>query len=175
MLLCLSGSLRRDSRNTALLRAAAGAYGGSAAFGDLRLPLYDGDLEREEGLPPAVTDLAARIGAAEAVVFASPEYNKALSGVMKNALDWVSRVRPHPLQDKPVAVLAAAAGISGGARARYSLLGALAAFRVRFSTGPEVLVGRAGDAFDEAGHLVDPKSRALLDEAMARLKQEARG
>ncbi len=175
MLLCISGSLRRDSRNTALLREAARLHGGPVAFADLRLPLYDGDDERETGIPSPVRILAEQISDAEAVVLASPEYNKMLSGVIKNALDWVSRVRPHPLQDKPVAVLAAAAGASGGARARFSLLTALVAFRVRFSTGPEVLIGGAGTAFDDAGRLLDPKSRALLSEAMERLRQETGG
>jgi chromate reductase, NAD(P)H dehydrogenase (quinone) len=173
MLLCLSGSLRRESYNTALLREAAATYGGAAEFGDLRLPLYDGDAERESGIPPKVAALADRIAAAEAVVLSSPEYNKMLSGVMKNALDWISRVRPHPLAEKPVAVLAASAGVSGGARARYSLLTALVAFRVRFSTGPEILVGQAGGAFDPEGKIVDPKLRALLAEAMTRLREEA--
>ncbi len=175
MLLCISGSLRRGSRNTALLREAARLYAGPAAFADLRLPLYDGDDERETGIPSAVRALAEQVSAAEALVLASPEYNKMLSGVMKNALDWISRVRPHPLQDKPVAVIAAAAGTSGGARARYSVLTALVAFRVRFSTGPEVLVGQAGQAFGEDGRLRDAKAEALLGEAMARLRQEAGG
>lgn len=172
MLLCISGSLRRGSTNTALLQEAARLYGGSHRFADLRLPLYDGDLESESGLPEDVARLAQQIAAADAVVFSTPEYNKMLSGVMKNALDWISRSKPVPLQDKPVAILSAAAGQSGGARARYSLMLALAAFRPRYSTGPEVLIAKSRGAFDENGRLIDPKSVAFLTEAMDRLRSE---
>ena len=173
MLICISGSLRQGSTNTALLREAARLYGGKHAFADLRLPLYDGDLETESGIPEDVTRLSKQIAEAEAVVFSTPEYNKLLSGVMKNALDWISRAKPVPLQDKPVAILSAAAGQSGGARARYSMMMALAAFRPRFSTGPEVLIAGSGGAFDDDGRLKDPKSTAFLSQAMEHLRSEA--
>jgi len=173
MLMCISGSLRRGSTNSALLREAARLYGGDHRFADLRLPLYDGDLEGASGLPEDVLRVTRQIEAAEAVVVSTPEYNKMLSGVLKNALDWISRTKPFVLQDKPVAILAAAAGQSGGARARYSLMMALAAFRPRFSTGPEVLIAGSGAAFDAEGRLSDPRSVAVLGQAMDRLRSEA--
>jgi chromate reductase len=90
-LLGLCGSLRKDSLNRKLLHEAARHYGARLTEGNLRLPLYDGDLEAEHGVPEDVMTLARQIKAAEAVVIAAPEYNKSISGVLKNALDWISR------------------------------------------------------------------------------------
>ena len=92
MLLGISGSLRRDSVNTKLLRHAATHFGCDLVLGDLNLPLYDNDLEIESGIPDAVQALADQIKAADAVILSTPEYNQSMSGVLKNALDWVSRV-----------------------------------------------------------------------------------
>lgn len=173
MLLCMSGALRQASTNTALLREAARLYGGEHMFGDLRLPLYDGDLEDAEGVPAAVTALAQAIKEADAVVIASPEYNQSFSGVMKNALDWISRVKGGPWVGKPVAIMSAAAGRAGGARANYALRLALTPFRPRLLTGPEVLVADSGNAFDENGHLTGDRVVEALTDLMAALKAEA--
>ena len=75
---------------------------------NIRFPLYDGDLETAEGIPAAVQVLADQIATADAIVIAGPEYNKAMSGVLKNALDWISRTKGTPWRDKPVAILSAA-------------------------------------------------------------------
>ena len=95
MLLGLCGSLRQNSVNAKLMREAARIYGGPFEEGNLRLPLYDGDLE-DQGIPEEVTALADQIRAADAVLVLSPEYNQSFSGVIKNALDWVSRVEGSP-------------------------------------------------------------------------------
>ena len=113
MLLGISGALRRDSTNTRLLREAARLYGGPFELADIRFPLYDGDAEAAEGVPTSVQAVADKIGAASAVVVATPEYNQSLSGVLKNALDWISRVDGNPWRGKPVAILSAAAGRTG--------------------------------------------------------------
>ena len=152
-LLGLSGSLRKGSLNTQLLREAGRLSGATLTLGDLRLPLYDGDLEEREGIPPEVQALADRIGAADAVLIATPEYNQSFSGVLKNALDWISRVEGNPWRDKPVGIVSATAGRSGGARAQYALRLAMTPFRPRLLTGPEVMVAAASDQFDAAGHL----------------------
>lgn len=83
---------------------------------DLRFPLYDGDLEARDGIPTAVQTLSDQIAQADAVVIASPEYNKSISGVLKNALDWVSRTDGNPWRDKPLAIVSATAGRAGGER-----------------------------------------------------------
>lgn len=174
MLLCISGALRRDSTNTRLVREAARLYGGEHTFADLRLPLYDGDLEDGEGIPEEVRRLAEAIAGAEAVAISCPEYNQSMTGVMKNALDWVSRVKGSPWRDKPVAIMAAAAGRAGGARSNYILRLALNPFRPRLLTGPEVLVANSRHAFDETGRLLEERYTKALTELMEALRAEAR-
>jgi chromate reductase len=173
----LCGALRAGSTNLKLLREARRHLAPDAwEEGDLRLPLYDGDLEAAEGIPAAVERLAAQIRAADCVVIACPEYNKALSGVMKNALDWVSRVKGAVWRGKPVAILSAAAGRAGGERSQYSLRLCLNPFRPRVLPGPEVMIADSGKAFDAEGRLVDPVAGKLLAELMAELRAEvARG
>lgn len=173
-LLGLCGALRAGSTNRKLMHAAAAGFG-PARFveGNLRLPLYDGDLETEHGIPPAVQALADAIREADAVVIACPEYNKALPGVLKNALDWVSRVKGGVWRDKPVAIVSAAAGRAGGERSQFSLRLCLNAFRPHVLPGPEVLVGNSSQAFDGNDRLIDETARKLVDELMAGLRAEA--
>lgn len=113
-ILTISGSLRGDSVNRKLLAEAATLYGGEVVEADLNLPLYNGDLEAAEGLPAKVKTLADQVLNAEAILISTPEYNKAPSGVLKNALDWLSRDSRKVLSGKPVAVMSAAAGRTGG-------------------------------------------------------------
>jgi len=121
-LLGISGALRKDSTNTKLIRNAARHFApDSFVEANLRLPLYDGDLEAESGIPPEVQTLSDQIKAADAVVISAPEYNKAIPGVLKNALDWVSRTEGAPWKGKPVAIMSAAAGRAGGERTQFSL------------------------------------------------------
>lgn len=173
-LLGIPGALRQGSTNRLLLAEARRAFGDAVhTEADLRLPLYDGDLEAAHGIPPEVQILADRIAAASAIVIATPEYNKSLPGVLKNALDWVSRTKGHPFRDKPVAIVSAADGRTGGARAQFALRLALTSFRPRLLTGPEVLVGNSGQAFDADGHLTDPRTRKTLADLMTLLRAEA--
>lgn len=174
-LLLISGSLRKGSLNAALLREAARLFGDcTAETADLRLPLYDGDLEAA-GMPAEVLTLVAQIKAADAILFSTPEYNKNLSGVLKNALDWVSRVKEDgkmPLAGKPVAILSAAAGRSGGERAQFSLRHCLTPFNPRILQGPEAFVAGAMKAFGEDGRLLDEMTIKLVTAQMAALRAE---
>ncbi|MEL6168361.1 MAG: NAD(P)H-dependent oxidoreductase [Pseudomonadota bacterium] len=172
MLVGLCGSLRAASTNRKLLQEAARIYGGPYKEGNLRLPLYDGDLEKAQGLPAEVEELADLISQAEAVFLATPEYNQSLSGVMKNALDWVSRTDGAPWHGKPVALLSAAAGRSGGARGSYALRLAITPFRPRLVSAPDVLLAQASSQFDEAGHLTDDRAQQTLREVVEALKAE---
>ena len=143
-LLGISGSLRRASTNSMLVREAARVFEPDAfVFADLDLPLYNQDVE-DAGMPEAVTRLSEQIGAADAIVISTTEYNKGPSGVLKNALDWVSRIRPVTLTGKPVAALSAAAGMAGGQRATATLYLMLIPFQVRLVPGPELTVGQSG-------------------------------
>lgn len=169
----LCGSLRGASTNRLLLNEAARHFGAdSYTEGNLRLPLYDGDLEAE-GIPKAVVELAAGISAADAVIIASPEYNKGLSGVLKNALDWISRTEGKPWQDKPVAIMSATAGRAGGERGLTMLTSCLAPFQPRLMFGPEVLVGQTHDQWDEAGRLTNEINEKSLIALMEKLRDAA--
>ena len=174
MLLGISGSLRKEATNRKLIREAARIYGGPYVEADLHLPLYDGDLEDAEGIPASVQTLADQIKAAEAVVISTPEYNQLIAGVLKNALDWVSRVPGRPWRDKPLAIVSAADGRAGGARANSSLRLAMVPFRPRMLMGPDVMVADSSNAFDENGRLKGERYIAQLTELMDLLKAEAR-
>jgi len=173
VILTLSGSLRRDATNRKLLLEAVRLFGdASHVVGDLNLPLYDGDVEARDGIPPAVQLLADQITTADAVVISTPEYNKAPSGVLKNALDWLSRVRPGAWAGKPVAIVSAASGRAGGERAQYSLRHCMTPFNPRILQGPEVMIAGVEKAFDEDGRLVNEFSTKSLQKLMDNLKAE---
>ncbi|MDP2082303.1 NADPH-dependent FMN reductase [Pseudotabrizicola sp.] len=171
-LLGICGSLRAASTNRLLMQEAVRAFGDCTfTEANLRLPLYDGDLE-EQGIPSEVQALADQITAADAVVIATPEYNKNLSGVLKNALDWVSRTKGSPWRDKPVAILSAAAGRAGGERSQFSLRHCLIPFRPHLLPGPEVFIANSGAAFDDQGHLKDERAQKGLTELMQLLRSQ---
>ena len=173
-LLGIPGALRQGSTNRLLLAEARRAFGeANHTEANLRLPLYDGDLEDRDGIPPEVQTLADQIAAADAVVIATPEYNKAPPGVLKNALDWVSRTKGAPFRDKPVAILSAADGRGGGDRSQFALRLMLTPFRPRLLTGPEVMVAEASQAFAPDGKLIDPRYQNALAELMQALRAEA--
>lgn len=173
-LLGISGSLRADSFNRKLIREAA-RLGQAETFteADLNFPLYNGDLEAAEGVPAAVQNLSDQIVGADAVVISTPEYNKALSGVLKNALDWVGRTKGNPWEAKPVAILSATAGRAGGERAQFSLRLAMVPFRPLILQGPEVLIGGASKEFDDNGHLTEEFPIKLLTDLMTQLRAAA--
>jgi len=170
-LIGLSGSLRAGSFNTMLIKEAARVFDPAEfTLGDIRFPLYDGDLEQESGVPAEVAALHAQIVAADAVIISTPEYNKNLSGALKNALDWLSRIKPQPFDGKPVAILSASAGRAGGERAQYSLRHCMTPFNPRIMQGPEVFIAAAHAAFDDQGQLKDEMAVELLTKQMGALK-----
>src|SRR5262245_8064471 len=111
------GSLRRGSFNLMLLRAAVEAVpaGSSIQIESIRdIPLYDGDVEAEQGIPPVVQQLKARIAAADGLLIVTPEYNNSIPGVFKNAIDWLSRPPadiPRVFRGRPVAIMGATPGL----------------------------------------------------------------
>jgi len=174
VLVGLSGSLRGDATNRKLIREAARLFGPARFIeADLRLPLYDGDDEDADGIPSAVQLLADQISAADAVVISTPEYNKAPPGVLKNALDWISRTNGAPWRDKPVAVMSAAAGRAGGERAQSILRAFMVPFRPRILQGPEMHLAASSDQFDDAGQLTSDIYVKTLRELMQQLRAEA--
>lgn len=169
-ILGMAGSLREGSYNRALLRAAveAAPEGMTIETFDLRqVPLYDGDVEAA-GDPPGVAALKGAIRAADGVLFATPEYNHGVPGVMKNAVDWASRPpREAALQGKPVALIGASPGITGTARGQSQLRQAFEFTDSYCMPQPELLVFKAHEKFDEAGRLADEATRAYLGKFLA--------
>jgi chromate reductase len=174
--LAISGSLRRDSHNTKLLRAAAEVMPSPAElefFDGLReIPPYDQD-DDVEPAPAAVQHLREAIASADAVLFATPEYNASIPGQLKNAVDWASRpVGASSLLGKPVAVIGASTGSFGGVWAQAELRKVLSTAGARV-IDKELPVSKADEAFDEAGHLRDHELRERLEEILAELVSEA--
>ena len=174
ILLGISGSLRKGATNRKLLREAARLFEpGAFIEADLNLPLFDGDMETEEGIPDAVQVLADQIAQAHAVIISTPEYNKGPSGVLKNALDWSSRTTGTPWMDKPVAVMSAAAGRAGGERAQLILRSFLVPFQPRILQGPELHLADSSNEFDVGGRLINNRYEHILGRLMKKLRTEA--
>jgi chromate reductase, NAD(P)H dehydrogenase (quinone) len=172
--LAFSGSLRRDSYNTKLLRAAARLLpdGAELEVWDRvkEVPPYDED-DDVEPAPAAVAALRAAIAGADALLFATPEYNSSIPGQLKNALDWISRpLAKNPLRGKPVAVVGASTGAFGAVWAQAELRKVLAAIGARVLEGG-VAVGHAPTRF-EGDHLVDTELREQLAEVVTALLSE---
>jgi chromate reductase len=172
-ILGFAGSLRKASFNRGLLRAASQATPAGAEleiYDLLDIPLYNGDVEAA-GVPQPVQEFAERVRAADAVLIASPEYNYGMSGVLKNALDWVSRASVrNPLRHKPVAIMGASGGNFGTARSQLQLRAVLASQIDAWTLGkPEVLVPRAGTLFDDLGNLEDDETRERVAALVAAL------
>ncbi|WP_159999076.1 NADPH-dependent FMN reductase [Roseomonas sp. 18066] len=175
-ILALSGSLRRQSTNTALLRAASGLLpaGASLALHGLGdIPLYDDDL-RQQGYPAPVEALRRAVAGADAVLIATPEYNRSFSGVLKNALDWVSRPPAPPLGGKAVAVVGVSPGALGTGVAHYQLKHVLTAMGAYVVPGAEVMVGHAAQKFDTEGRLTDEATQKFLAAHLEKLVELAR-
>jgi chromate reductase len=161
----ISGSLRKRSYNRALLQAARelAPDGVEVAEFDLAaIPLYDPDVEAE-GDPPPVAALRDAVRNADALLFATPEYNRGTSGVLKNAIDWLSRpAMASVLRWKPVAVMGASTGRGGTRRAQQQVRDALLFPGAIVLDEPEVAVPLAWEHFDEDGRLVDEKTRDAI-------------
>jgi chromate reductase len=183
-ILCLCGSSRRDSLNQKLLEIAAlGATreGGAATHIRLRdypLPIYDGDLETAGGLPQQALELKELLAQHHALLIATPEYNGGYSGLLKNALDWMSRPTQgdssglRDFSGKLAALVSASPGALGGLRSQIVLQMALS--KIGLLVIPDAFaLSRAHEAFDEWGQLRDPTSDQLARHVGAALVRRA--
>jgi chromate reductase len=167
----ISGSLRKASFNLAALRTAIELKppGMEVTIADIsQIPLYNEDV-RAMGFPPPVETLRRQIKAADALLFACPEYNYSMSGVLKNAIDWASRPPDQPFAGKPCAILGAAAGMAGGARAQGDLRRSMVFLDMHPLNKPEVLIFQAHTKFDANGALTDDVARGLIGDLMKAL------
>jgi chromate reductase len=167
----ICGSLRRGSYNMAALRAAIALKPAdmSVTVADIsQIPLYNEDV-RQQGFPPPVETLRRQIAAADALLFACPEYNYSMTGVLKNAIDWASRPPDQPFAGKPCAILGASIGMIGSARAQYDLRRSCVFLDMYPLNKPEVMIGQAQNRFDADGNLTDEATRGFLRDLMAAL------
>ena len=164
----IAGSLRRASYNLMLLRAAADVMpeGVSLDVASIRdIPLYDADVEADHGLPEPVQQLKERIAAADGLLIATPEYNNAMPGVLKNALDWLSRPPadiPRVFRSLPTGVIGATPGLGGTILSQASWLPVLRVLGVLPWFEGRVIVSGAGKVFDDSGRIVDAGSAERL-------------
>lgn len=174
--LAISGSLRRGSTNSALIRAAVELAGPGTTVevleGLASLPHYDADIEQIDGTPASVVELRRRVGDADALLFATPEYNGSVPGALKNAIDWLSRPRGDAaLAGKPVTVIGASPGQYGALWAQADLKRILGIAGAR-TVGDELPVARVGELLDEAGELEDEVTRERIAARLAQLTDE---
>jgi NAD(P)H-dependent FMN reductase len=160
--LVFSASLRQDSLNTRLAQLASlvlEANGGEvdrASMRDFDVPSYDGDVQDGEGFPPGAVEFQRRLEAADAFVISAPEYNASLPGLLKNAIDWVSRFRPQPFNERYGLLLSASPSMVGGNRGAWALRVPFEHLGARIY--PDMFsLARAHAAFDAGGRLSDPQ------------------
>lgn len=168
--LLISGSLRAESVNTKLLQAFATAMPDTVTtdWADLNLPLFNEELEAD--FPEKAEALRQQILAADHIIIATPEYNRAMSGVLKNAIDWASRpYGENAWQGKSVLVASASPGSISGALAAYQVKQSLLHLDAQVWGQPEFMVGSAFDKFDEAGKLTDESTQTFVNETVGKL------
>jgi len=170
-ILGFAGSLRRNSYNKSLLRAAEELVPEDAVIEifDLEgIPPFNQDSETK--MPEKVKEFKARIKAADAILIATPEYNYSIPGVLKNAIDWASRpYGDNSFHDKPVAVMSASIGMLGGARAQYHLRQTFVFLNMHPINAPEVTVNFADEKIDEDGRVTDGETREKIRQLLESL------
>jgi chromate reductase len=166
-----AGSLRKDSYNKALLRAAAELVPESARLEvfDLEgIPPFNQDLENN--MPENVRGFKAKIRAADALLIVTPEHNYSVPGVLKNAIDWASRpYDDNSFEGKPVAIMSASPGMLGGVRAQHHLRQVLVSLNMHAINRPEVIVASVDEKIDEKGNLTDEKTRKKIRQLLQKL------
>jgi len=170
--LVICGSLRKGSYNAMVANTLPQLAPAGMKFTrspTLVMPLYNADVQTGEGFPAAATALSDAVRAADGVIFVTPEYNYSIPGVLKNAIDWVSRMQNQPFAGKPVAIQSATQGPLGGGRIQYHLRQCMV-FLDAFTFGrPEIFIGMAQTK-------VDPEKGVLTDEATRNIiKQQLEG
>ena len=173
-ILTISGSLRKKSYNTAALEALRelSPPDFEFVFHPLNgIPMFDQDDYEASGYPAEATALIDAVKAADGIVIASPEFNHAPTGALKNAIDWISRCKPVPLVDKPVAIISAATSPNGGIRGQYALRLILQPLEAQALLMPEVFIGSAKAKYDAGGRLVDEPAREALKAQMAAFRR----
>jgi chromate reductase len=171
-----AGSLRQDSYNRAALRAAIelAPAGMTIEIFDLApIQPYNEDV-KQQGFPPPEHAFREKIRAADAVLIVTPEYNRGISGVLKNAIDWASRPPDQPFNGKPAAIFGASPGMVATAVAQFELRRYLGVLNALVLNTPSVMIGQAGAKFDEQGRLTDQPTREIIAQMLVALAEWTR-
>ena len=170
-ILGIAGSLRRQSYNRGALAAAADLVPDGATVEIFDLEGIPGFNQDDEKNPPAkIAEFKARIREADAILFVTPEYNYSIPGVLKNAIDWASRpYGDSAWNGKPAAIMGASMGAIATARAQYDLRKMMVFLNMFPINQPEVMIGNAGEKFDEQGNLTDEKTREFIRQLLQSL------
>jgi len=165
-ILTICGSLRKGSFNRMLMNALPALSPSSMKFKEAPtfdgFPLYNSDLHSDGKFPSPVTVLADAIHAADGVIIITPEYNYSIPGALKNAIDWVSRLKDQPFKDKAVAIQSASMGPLGGSRMQYHLRTSMVFLGAFSFNTPEIFVGQAQNKFSDKGELTDTVTKDFI-------------
>lgn len=169
----LLGSLRKDSLNAVVARNLASLAPDGVNISALGspgdIPHYDADLQAQ-GFPDAVVMMGKEISAADALIIVTPEYNYSVPGTLKNTLDWLSRLPDTPVAGKPIAILTASPGATGGARAQYHLRQMMVFLDGRVLNKPEVMIGQAASRLDTKNDsITDADTRSRISAQLGAL------
>ena len=170
--LTICGSLRKNSYNHALVRALPALVPAGMILIEAppfdTIPFYNQDLQDADGFPAPVHALADAVRAADGIIIVTPEYNWTIPGALKNALDWVSRMKDQPFKEKPVAIQSASQGPLGGARMQYHMRMALTYMNAFVFGTPEIFVSMAQNKFDkDTLELTDQPTKDILKTQLA--------
>lgn len=175
----IAGSLRKKSYSRALAQSLIGLAPGGVEIEELpsiwALPLFNQDVLDEEGIPAALSELAEAIGSVDGLIIVSPEYNWSIPGALKNALDWISRLNPNPLKDKPVTIFTCSPGLLGGARAHPPIRNVLHALDCRILARPEVQIAQIRTKLSEDVSIItDAATAEFVTQRLAAFSEFAR-
>jgi chromate reductase, NAD(P)H dehydrogenase (quinone) len=171
-ILCICGSLRKGSYNRMVMKALPGLAPAGMKLSEAppfdAFPIYNADVQESAGIPAAVQQLADAVRAADGVIFNSPEYNFSIPGGLKNAIDWVSRVKDQPFAGKPVALQSAANGTLGGGRMQYDLRRTMIFLDAMTLNKPEIFIGNCSTKIDAAtGNITDQQTVGFIRQQLA--------
>lgn len=167
-IIAISGSLKRKSLNTALLKAASDLAPSNATIELIfinGIPLYNEDDEYEKGIPALVSQIKDKIAEADGIIISTPEYNNSMPGVLKNAIDWLSRPGddiPRVFGNKPIGIIGATPGRFGTVFSQSAWLPIIRYFKMRPFFKHSLYVSSAHTLFDERSHLKDEDTRKKL-------------
>jgi chromate reductase len=169
---CICGSLRKASYNRMVMKSLPGLAPPNLRITESppfsEFSLYNVDVQESGGIPPVVEKLADAVRAADGVIFNSPEYNFSIPGGLKNAIDWVSRVKDQPFAGKPVAIQSAANGALGGGRMQYDLRRSMILLDAVTLNKPEIFIGNCSTRIDaKTGQITDQQTVGFIKQQLA--------